>query len=148
MLPSYSCCRNILHITRCNTYVCPSYQAGFFLTASNIEFSDILETPSYFILPHWCVKPPKIVLDEVVLCRVRMGHTTYFTHSYILNMNYPPQCEHSVYSDSVPHFVGMQSSRSDKKLYIWFIYCTPLYSFLLLLNFITNSLHLPFSDTQ
>ena len=34
-----------------------------FLTASNIDFSDILETPSYFILPPWCVKPQKIVLD-------------------------------------------------------------------------------------
>ena len=38
-----------------------------FLTTSNIEFSDILETPSYFILPPWCVKPPKIVLDLVQL---------------------------------------------------------------------------------
>ena len=38
-----------------------------FLTASNTEFSDILETPSYFILPPWCVKPPKIVLDLVHL---------------------------------------------------------------------------------
>ena len=36
-----------------------------FLTASNIEFSDILETPSYFILPPWCVKPTKIVLELV-----------------------------------------------------------------------------------
>ena len=33
------------------------------LTASNIDFSDILETPSYFILPPWCIKSPKIVLD-------------------------------------------------------------------------------------
>ena len=38
-----------------------------FLTASNNELSDILETPSYFILPPWCVKPPKIVLDLVHL---------------------------------------------------------------------------------
>ena len=38
-----------------------------FLTASNIEFSDILETPSYFVLPPWCIKPPKIVLDLVHL---------------------------------------------------------------------------------
>ena len=30
-----------------------------FLTASNIDFSDILETPSYFISPPWCIKPPK-----------------------------------------------------------------------------------------
>ena len=42
-----------------------------FLTASNIEFSDILETPSYFILPPWCVKPPKIVLDLVHLKKDR-----------------------------------------------------------------------------
>ena len=33
----------------------------------NIDFSDILETPSYFILPPWCIKPPKIVLDLVHL---------------------------------------------------------------------------------
>ena len=38
-----------------------------FLTASNIDFSDILETPSYFTLPPWCIKPPKIVLDLVRL---------------------------------------------------------------------------------
>ena len=37
-----------------------------FLTAYNIELSDILETPSYFILPPWCIKP-KIVLDLVHL---------------------------------------------------------------------------------
>ena len=36
-----------------------------FLTASNIELSDILETPSYFISPPWCIKPRKIVLDLV-----------------------------------------------------------------------------------
>ena len=41
-----------------------------FLTASNIEFSDILETPSYFILPPWCVKPPKIVLGLVHLKKI------------------------------------------------------------------------------
>ena len=38
-----------------------------FLTGSNIEFLDILETPSYFVLPPWCIKPPKIVLDLVHL---------------------------------------------------------------------------------
>ena len=37
-----------------------------FLTASNIELSDILETP-YFIVPPWCIKLPKIVLDLVHL---------------------------------------------------------------------------------
>ena len=38
-----------------------------FLTASNIDVSDILETPSYFVLPPWCIKPPKLVLDLVHL---------------------------------------------------------------------------------
>ena len=38
-----------------------------FLTASNTDFSDILETPSYFVLPPWCITPPKIVLDLVQL---------------------------------------------------------------------------------
>ena len=38
-----------------------------FLTASNIDISDILETPSYFILPPWYIKPPNIVLDLVHL---------------------------------------------------------------------------------
>ena len=41
------------------------------LTASNIELSDILETPSYFISPHWCIKPRKIVLDLVHLKKDR-----------------------------------------------------------------------------
>ena len=35
--------------------------------ASNIDFSDILETTSYFVLPPLCVEPPKIVLDLVHL---------------------------------------------------------------------------------
>ena len=48
-----------------------------FLTASNIEFSDILETPSYFILPPWCVKPPKIVLDLVYLKNHRTDVSIY-----------------------------------------------------------------------
>ena len=38
-----------------------------FLTASNIDISDILETFSYFVLQPWCIKPPKIVMDLVNL---------------------------------------------------------------------------------
>ena len=38
-----------------------------FLTASNIDFSDMFETPSYLVLPPWCIKPPKIVVDLVHL---------------------------------------------------------------------------------
>ena len=48
-----------------------------FSTASNIDFSDILETPSYFILPPWCVKPPKIVLDLVHLKKDRTDASIY-----------------------------------------------------------------------
>ena len=42
-----------------------------FLTASNIDFSDILETPSYFVLP------PKIVLDLVHLKKGRTDTSAY-----------------------------------------------------------------------
>ena len=38
-----------------------------FLTASNIDCSDILETPSYFVLPPWYIRPLKIVLDLMYL---------------------------------------------------------------------------------
>ena len=48
-----------------------------FLTASNIDFSDILETPSYVNLPPWCVKPPKIVLDLVHLKKDRTYASIY-----------------------------------------------------------------------
>ena len=48
-----------------------------FLKASNIELSDILETPSYFILPPWCIKPPKIVLDLVHLKKDRTDASIY-----------------------------------------------------------------------
>ena len=48
-----------------------------FLSVSNIEVSDILETPSYFILPPWCVKPPKLVLDLVHLEKDRTDASIY-----------------------------------------------------------------------
>ena len=48
-----------------------------FLTASNIELSDILEIPSYFILPPLCIKPPKIVLDLVLLKKDQTDASIY-----------------------------------------------------------------------
>ena len=48
-----------------------------FLTASNIELSDILETPSYFIVPPWCIKRPKIVLDLVYLKKDQTDASIY-----------------------------------------------------------------------
>ena len=48
-----------------------------FLIASNIELSDILETFSYFIIPPWCIKPPKIVLDLVHLKKDRTDASIY-----------------------------------------------------------------------
>ena len=55
-----------------------------FLSASNIELSDILETPSYFILPPWCIKPSKIVLDLVHLKKIKQMHqyTSRFSWKY------------------------------------------------------------------
>ena len=61
MLPRSSDCLNIPHITRClmtNISSClmrgrmPSVRLSFALNS----FSDILETPSYFVLPPWCFK--------------------------------------------------------------------------------------------
>ena len=37
------------------------------LSASNIACSIILQTPSHFMLPPWCIKPPNIVLDMLHL---------------------------------------------------------------------------------
>ena len=48
-----------------------------FLTASNIDFSDILETPLYFVLPPWCIKPLKIVLDLVHVKKDRTDASVY-----------------------------------------------------------------------
>ena len=44
-----------------------------FLTASNIELSDIF----YFIVPPWCIKPPKIVLELVHLKKDRTDASIY-----------------------------------------------------------------------
>ena len=48
-----------------------------FFTVSNIDFSDILETPSYFVLPPWCIKPPKNVLDLAHLKKHCMDASVY-----------------------------------------------------------------------
>ena len=48
-----------------------------FLTASNVELSDVLEIPSFFILPPSCIKPPKIVLDSVHLKKDRTDASIY-----------------------------------------------------------------------
>ena len=38
-----------------------------FITASNTDLSDILESPSYLVLPSWCITQPTIVLNLVHL---------------------------------------------------------------------------------
>ena len=48
-----------------------------FLIASNNDFSHILETASYFVLPHWCIKPPKNVSDLVHLKKDRTNVSVY-----------------------------------------------------------------------
>ena len=40
---------------------------GLCINAPDIDFSDIMEIFSYFVLPPWCIRPPKIVLDLVHL---------------------------------------------------------------------------------
>ena len=43
------------------------YQAvyKYFLSSSCIDYSDNLETPSYFVSLLWCIKLPKTVLGQV-----------------------------------------------------------------------------------
>ena len=48
-----------------------------FLTTSSIDFSDICETSSYFVLPPWCIKPPQIVLDLMHLKKDRTDASVY-----------------------------------------------------------------------
>ena len=48
-----------------------------FLSVSKIDFSDILETASYFVLPPWCIKPLKILLDLVHLKKDRTYASIY-----------------------------------------------------------------------
>ena len=45
--------------------------------AKDNDFSDILEIPLFFILPPWCVKPPKIVLDLVHLKKDQTDASIY-----------------------------------------------------------------------
>ena len=46
-------------------------------SAYYIEPSDILETPSYFIFPPWCIKPPRIMLNLVHLKKDRTDASIY-----------------------------------------------------------------------
>ena len=44
----------------------------------NIDFTNILETPSCFVSPPWCIKPPKIVLDLMHLKKDVSGYKQLF----------------------------------------------------------------------
>ena len=63
-------------------YVLLAFVSSSFFTASNIYVSDILETPSYFILPPY-IKPPKIVLD-LVHCEKKIEQM----HQYTSNISW------------------------------------------------------------
>ena len=53
-----------------------------FLTASNIYFSEILETPSYFVLPLCYIKALKIVLDLIHLKKIAQMHMCISSYSW------------------------------------------------------------------
>ena len=57
----------------------PSVRLAFALRSFCFQhdFSDILETPSYFALPPWCIKPSKIVLDLVHLKKIHTNASDY-----------------------------------------------------------------------
>ena len=89
MIPRSGHCLNISHDTMFDNKYMKLFDArpnaiqtfGLYskqvLTASNIDFSDILQTPSYFVLPPWCIKTPKIVLDLVHLKKDRTDASAY-----------------------------------------------------------------------
>ena len=58
-----------------------------YLTACNIEFLDILETTSYFMLPPWCIRPPKIILD---LMHVKKDRTYASSSTFCANTRQAP----------------------------------------------------------
>ena len=58
------------------------------LTASNITFDDIMETPSYFILPPWYIKPPTILFDLVHLKKNHTDALVYKQHFLEIKNNY------------------------------------------------------------
>jgi len=51
-----------------------------FLDGSDINLDTIMETPSYFVLPPWCIKPPDIVFDLVHLGKDRTDALVYKQH--------------------------------------------------------------------
>ena len=81
---------------RPNTIRTSGLRIKHFLTASNIDFSDILETPSHFLLSPWYVRPPKIVVD---LMHLKKGshRCIYLLESFHGNMREIPWLYFCVY---------------------------------------------------
>ena len=65
-----------------------------YLTACNIEFLDILETTSYFMLPPWCIRPPKIILD---LMHVKKDRTCASSSAFCANTRQAPRLHSCLY---------------------------------------------------
>ena len=91
------------------------------------------------VLGDWQSSYRRCSKNEVVLCRVRIGHT-HFTHLYIPKKDSPPRCVLTVRHI----FGGVHTSRSDKKYFwcMWFggIFDSTLWNFYLL----HSSLHCAF----
>ena len=93
-------------------------------TASNIEFSDILETLSRFILPPWYIKPLKIVLDLVhqyTTWKFETGTMITFLFIQITGCEFCGMC----YSLSIGHRILYETTRDSASIFtleIWAIW--------------------------
>ena len=79
------------------------------LTASKIDFSEHLNKPSYFVLPQWCIEPPKIVLDLVHLKKDRTDASVYkelFTEIRDRYCDYIPVCTARWNGSYTPFAIG------------------------------------------
>ena len=66
------------------------------------------------VLVDWQSSYRRCRKDEVVLCRVRIGHT-HLTHSYILRKDPPPQCEHCQCILTVQHILVECNRFAEKR---------------------------------
>ena len=101
-------CEVIRCEAECHPYFWRSRQAV--LITSNIDFSDILETPSYIVLSPWRIKPLNTVLD---LVHLKKDSTDDFIFQHLISWKFKHPDYISVYTDgsrggnSVAHATGL-----------------------------------------
>lgn len=88
------------------------------------------------ILGLWESASLKNRFHEVLLCRLRIGHS-YITHKYLLCGEEPPRCIHCGDDVSILHILWLCSGLDEKRRHHFpelFRYCIPFHPVLLLGN--------------